>query len=146
MITSTRKPTPLTLQRNLTDDNGTCPSAYSARAFFDTNASIRTPPYTDFQTQSLIFRKRSPFPSWIAADDFLGATHGLDLTSRFPSIPGLSLDGLLNRQFEAIQSQDGLNLTDGTVAPYLLDCKGYDPRSQLSNIISGNEYADLGIG
>jgi hypothetical protein len=47
--------------------------------------------------------------------------------------------------FEAIQSQDGLNLTDGTVAPYLLDCKGYNPRSQLSNIISGNEYADLGI-
>lgn len=99
---STRKPTPLTPQRNFTDDKETYSSAYSAQAFFDANASIRSPPHTDFQIQSLIFRKQSRVPSWIAADDFLGDAHALDLTAQFPSIPGPSLDGSLDRQIDLV--------------------------------------------
>jgi hypothetical protein len=155
--TSVKKAMPPTLQINSIDDNGPyCISAYSASPSFDTNASISSSVYTDFQTQTPMFRKASLFPSWSAADDFLGPPHALDLTSQFmkaqqcPSISGPSpLDGSLDRPIDlvepnvlkAIQLQDWLNFTDGTITPHMLDYStGCDPSSQVDCIIFGNEY------
>jgi hypothetical protein len=149
---SALKSTPLTLQPNSIDDD----DSYSTSASFDTNAWILSPVYTDFQTQSPMFRKTSLFPSWSAADDFLGPPRALDQTTQFmraqqcPSISGPSpLDGSHDRPIDlvepnvlkAIQLQDGLNLTDGTIMPHMLDCStGYDPSSQMDSIIFRNEY------
>ena len=153
--TPVMKSVPLTLQLNSIDDDGPYSiSAYSAYASFDTNASIPSPVYTDFQNQSPMFRKMSLFPSWSAADDFFRPPHALDLTIQFmraqqcPSISGLSpLNGSLDRPIDLVEPnvlkpmQDWLNATDGTIMPHMLDCStGYDPSSHMDCIIFGNEY------
>jgi hypothetical protein len=152
---SPMKPTSLSLQqRSSTEDDVVYSRGYSARASFDTNGSIPSPVYTDFQTQSPMFRKASPFPSWSTTDDFLGQPNALDLTAQFmraqqfPSMSGPSLDGSMTRPMDlmdsnvlkAVQIQNGLNFTDGTITPHMLDCNGYDPSSQMDSIMFGNEY------
>jgi hypothetical protein len=142
--TSPVKSTPLRMQRS-TEDDGPYASTYSARTSFETNASMPSPIYTDFQTQSPMFRKASPFPSWSANDDFLGQPNTLDLTAQFmraqqfPSMSGPGLDGSMVQPMDLVEPSV-LNFTDGTITPHMLDCNGYDPCSQMDNLMFGNEY------
>jgi hypothetical protein len=53
-------------------DDGSYTSTDSARTRLDTNASVHLPVYPDFQTQSPMFCKASPFPSRPTNGDFLG--------------------------------------------------------------------------
>lgn len=151
---STITPMPLSPLRNSTDDDGPYSSTYSARAAFDKDSSIPSWVYTNFQTQSTVFYKSLPFPPWSTTDDFLGPTHALDPTEQFlkaHQFSGIS-DPLLNRLpdrpidlvepnvLKEVRLQDGLSLTEGTVAPHVLDCDGYDPSSQMDSIMFGKEY------
>lgn len=143
------KPTPLKRQRNSTDEDGQYPSAYSSRGSFDTNPSMPSPVYTDFQTQSPMFRKASPFPSW-STDDFLAPPHTLDLSAQFMrtpqyhGVPAPSMDGSMDlvepNVLKSIHMHDGLAFADGTITPHMLDCHGYDAGSQMDSIMFGNEY------
>ena len=136
------KSTPLRLQQRTSEDDTSYASTFSTRGSFDTNTSVPSPIYTDFQTQSPMFRKASPFPSWSANDDFLGQPNALDLTAQFmraQQYPNMSgLDGSLVQPMDLEPSV--LNFTDGTITPHMLDCNGYDPSSQMDNLIFGNEY------
>lgn len=136
---SPMKATPLRHQRN-SEDDASYASAYSARASFDNTASVASPVYTDFQTQSPMFRKASPFPSWTTSDDFLGQSSALDLTAQFMRAQqyGPSLDASLAQPMDL--EPNVLNFTDGTITPHMLDCNGYDTSSQMDNLIFGNEY------
>jgi hypothetical protein len=104
-----------------------------------------SPIYTDFQTQSPMFRKASPFASWSANDDFLGQPNTLDLTAQFmraqqfPSMSGPGLDGSMVQPMDLVEPSV-LNFTDGTITPHMLDCNGYDPSSQMDTLMFGNEY------
>jgi hypothetical protein len=123
-ITSSMKPTPLSIQRNAIEDDGTYWGTYSARASLDKATSTSS--------------KVSPFLSWSTSHEFIGARHALDLTTQlmrarqFHSISGPLLDGPLVRPvelvesnvLEAMQLQDMLSFTDGTIAPHMLDCNG----------------------
>ena len=136
-VYSPTKSTPLSQQRNSTDDDGSNSSEYLARASFDTSVSIPSHVYTDFQTPSPMFRKVPPFASWSASDDFHGPPHVLDLTAQnmraqqLSSISGSSLSGSMDlverNMLKVMQLQDGLNFGDGVVAPHMLDCNGYVP-------------------
>ena len=127
------------LQRS-TEDDGSYTSAYSARASFDTNASMPSPIYTDFQTQSPMFRKASPFPSWPTNDDFMGQPNALDLTAQFMRAQQFpNMDGSLVHPMDLVEP-GVLNFTDGTITPHMLDCNGYDPSSQMDTLMFGNEY------
>ena len=136
---SSVKATAMRLQRS-TEDDGSYTSTYSARASFDTNASMPSPIYTDFQTQSPMFRKASPFPSWPASDDFLGQPNALDLTAQFLRAQQFpNMDGSLAQPMDLVEP-GVLNFTDGTITPHMLDCNGYDPGSQMDTLMFGNEY------
>jgi hypothetical protein len=138
------KCTPLRSQQRSSEDDTSYASTFSTRASFDTNASMPSPIYTDFQTQSPMFRKASPFPSWSTTDDFLGQPNALDLTAQFmraqqyPNMGGPTLGGSMIQPMDLEPSV--LNFTDGTITPHMLDCNGYDPSSQMDNLIFGNEY------
>ena len=140
------KPTPPNLaQRASFDDD-----AYQARTSFDTSRSMPSPIYTDFQTESPMFRNASPFSPWSAGDEFLGPAHALDLTAhymrqqQFQNIPRSSpMDGSITQMevLKAIQLNDGLNFADGTIRPNMLDCNtGFDLGDQMDNIMFGGEY------
>jgi hypothetical protein len=144
--TTVVKPTPLNIaQRTSLDDD-----TYQARTSFDTSRSMPSPIYTDFQTESPMFRNASPFSAWSAADDFLGPAHALDLTAhymrqqQFQNIPRSSpMDGSLTQieVLKAMQLNDGLNFADGTIRPNMLHCNnGFDLGDQMDNIIFGGEY------
>jgi hypothetical protein len=138
------KATPVRVQRS-TEDDGMYPSTYSARASFETNSSVPSPIYTDYQTQSPMFSKASPFPSWTGNDEFLSNPNALDLTAQFMraqqfgnmAAPGA--DGSLVQPMDMIEP-GVLNFTDGTITPGMLDCNGYDPSSQMDTLMFGNEY------
>lgn len=141
---SSVKANAMRLQRS-TEDDGSYPGNYSARASLDTNGSVPSPIYTDYQTQSPMFSKASPFPSWSGNDDFLGNPNALDLTAQFmraqqfSNMAGSGLDGSLIQSMD-LAEPGVLNFTDGTITPHMLDCNGYDPSSQMDTLMFGNEY------
>jgi hypothetical protein len=139
-----------------------CPSFdndthYQTRPSFDSSCSIPSPVFTDFQTESPMFRNASPFSPWSAGDEFLGPTHTLDLTAyymrqqqQYQSMPrSAPMDGSIGGQIiglepgmlRAMQLNDGLNFADGTIRPNMLDCNsGIDLGDQMDNIILGADY------
>lgn len=142
------KPAPLNLsQRPSFDDE----IAYQARLSVDTNGSLPSPVYTDFQTESPMFRNTSPFSPWSGNDDFLGPAHALDLTSHYMRqqqhmVPRSSP---LARGFDSdikLQMSDGLNFADGTIRPNMLDCNtGYEMSEQMDSIMFSGDY-DVQMG
>lgn len=141
-ITTSVKSIPLIIQWS-TEDSASYASTYSARASFDTNTSMPSPIYTDFQTQSPLSRKASPFSSW-SANDFLGLADTLDLTTQFmrtlqyPNMSGPGLDGSLVQPMDLVEPSV-LNCTDGTIIPHMLDCNGYDSSSHMDNLMFRDE-------
>jgi hypothetical protein len=152
--TTILKPTPLNIARKPAFDE----ESYGGRTSFDTNGSMPSPVYTDFQTESPMFRNASPFSPWSGGDDFLGSAHALDLTAhymkqqQFGGIPrssplagqALGLDGDV---LKAMQLNDGLNFADGTIRPGMLDCNtGYDLSDPMDTIMYGGDYeAQMGM-
>jgi hypothetical protein len=147
--TTILKPTPLNLTQRVSIDDD---SAYSARASFDTSRSMPSPIYTDFQTESPMFRNSSPFSPWSAGDEFLTAPHILDgaaqyLRQPYQAIPRSSpMDGSISggaiglepNVMKAMQF-DSLNFAEGTIRPGMLDCNtGYD--LQMDSIIFNGDY------
>lgn len=147
------QPSKLAQRSSLVDDD----SSYSARSSFDATQSLPSPIYTDFATESPMFRNNSPFAPWSAGDDFLGQTHALDITSEYmrqpqfqiprPSPlstrPVMDTEVLLKMQMQ-MQMNDGLpgmSFTDGTIRPNMLDCNtGYDLNDPMDNIMFGQDY------
>ncbi|KFX96836.1 hypothetical protein O988_05147 [Pseudogymnoascus sp. VKM F-3808] len=124
------------------------PSSYHIRTSFDTTASMPSPIYTDFQTESPMFRKDS---SSSGGDGFLGPAHALDLTTHYvrkqqlQSMPQPSplagqafpLDG---NDIEDMKTHDGLIFAERTIRQNMLCCNtGYDIADQLDNIMFGIE-------
>jgi hypothetical protein len=151
-IAPTIKPTPLNLSQRQSFDE----EAYQPRISLDTNCSMPSPIYTDFQTESPMFRIASPFSPWSGADDFLGPAHALDLTAHYmlqnqmhtiPRSSPLGRQGLDASALKAMQLNDGLNFADGTIRPGMLDCStGYDLSDQMDNIIFNTDYeGQMGI-
>ena len=147
--TTILKPTPLNRTQKVSLDDD---SAYSARASFETNRSLPSPTYTDFQIESPMFRNSSPFSPWSAGDEFLTAPHILDGAAQFlqrpyQSIPrstpidgsiGGAAVGLEPNVLKAMQF-DNLNFEAGTIRPGMLDCNpGYD--LLMDNIIYNGDY------
>ncbi|KAF4630288.1 hypothetical protein G7Y89_g7853 [Cudoniella acicularis] len=105
-----------------------------ARVSIDTARSVPSPIYTDYQMESPMVRNSSPFSPWSAGDEFLGPAHALDLTAHYmrqqQSIPRSSplnraqnMNNLDQAEFlKNMQFNDGLNFTDGTIRPNMLDC------------------------
>ena len=148
--TTILKPTPLNIAQKPSFDEE---ASYQSRTSFDTTASIPSPIYTDFQTESPMFRNGSPFSPWSGGDDFLGPAHALDLTAHYmrqqqlQNMPrssplashALSLDS--GDVLKAMHMNDGLNFADGTIRPNMLDCTtGYDMSDQMDNIMFGGDY------
>jgi hypothetical protein len=143
------KQTPLNVVQTVSIDDD---SGYSARASFETNRSLPSPIYTDFQTESPMFRNSSPFSPWSAGDEFLTAPHILDsaaqyLRQPYQAIPQSSpMDGSISGAAIGLESSvlkamqfDSLNFAEGTIRPGMLDCNtGYD--LQMDSIIYNGEY------
>lgn len=128
----------------------------SSRPSLDTNGSLPSPIYTDFQTESPMFRNASPFSPWSGADDFLGPAHALDLTAHYmrqqQQLQNIPRSSPLTRGFDpetvkAMQMNDGLNFADGTIRPGMLDCNtGFDLSDQMDSIIFTGDYeCQMGI-
>lgn len=143
------KPTPSKLaQRTSLDDE----PQYSARTSYDAAGSLPSPIYTDFATESPMFRNTSPFSPWSTGEEFLGPAHALDLTAHYmrqqqfqiPRSSPLSSRplGLDSDVLKTIQMNDGMNFADGTIRPNMLDCNsGYDLNEQMDSIMfTGQEY------
>jgi hypothetical protein len=138
-ITSSMKPTPLIIQRNVIEDDGTYWGASSPQEYLDTPSSTSS--------------RTSHFLSWSTSDKFLGARQPLDLPAQlmrarqFHSISRPLLDDLIVRPMELVESnvletillQDVPSFTDGTIAPRMLDCNGSDPSSLMDTIMFGND-------
>jgi hypothetical protein len=157
--TSLSKPSPLKLvQRSSIDDD----SLYSGRESFDTNCSVPSPVYTDFQTESPMFRNTSPFSPWSGGDDFLGQPHALDLTAQYMRAQQLhsvsrssplsgSMGGpigldLVPDVLKTLQMTDGLNFSDGTIRPNMLDCTtGFDVNDQMDIMYGGDYESQMGM-
>jgi hypothetical protein len=119
--------------------------AYQPRASLDTSYSIPSPIYTDFQTESPMFRNTSPFSPWSGQDDFLGPAHALDLTAHYmraQQMQGIPRSSPLGSDLlKAMQLNDGLNFADGTIRPTMLDCNtGFDISDQMDSIIYTGDY------
>jgi hypothetical protein len=139
------KPAPLNLPQKTSFDE----EAYQPRASLDTSYSIPSPIYTDFQTESPMFRNSSPFSPWSGQDDFLGPAHALDLTAHYmraQQMQGMPRSSPLGRGLDtdllkAMQLNDGLNFADGTIRPTMLDCNtGFDITDQMDSIIYTGDY------
>lgn len=125
---------------------------HSARTSYDAAGSLPSPIYTDFTTESPMFRNASPFSPWSAGDDFLGQPHALDFTSNYISQQQFQMPrpsplssrplGSDSDALKAMQVNDGLNFADGTIRPNMLDCNtGYDLNDQMDSIIfTGADY------
>jgi hypothetical protein len=127
---------------------------YHPRVSMDSACSMPSPVYTDFQTESPMFRNTSPFSPWSGGDEFLGQPHALDITSNYmlqrqiQNIPrasplGRSTTTFDAELFKAMQVNDGLNFADGTIRPNMLDCStGFDlSAEQMDSIIyNGIDY------
>jgi hypothetical protein len=114
-----------------------------------------SPIYTDFQTESPMFRITSPFSPWSGGDDFLGPVHALDLTAHYMrqqqimsrssplGRPGTQFDADM---FKSMQMSDGLNFAEGTIRPNMLDCNtGFDLSDQMDSIMYNEEFNQMGI-
>jgi hypothetical protein len=147
------KPRPLSLAQRPTFDHE---AHNQARASIDTSRSIPSPIYTDFQTESPMFRTASPFSPWSAGDEFLGPPHALDLTAHYmkQQIPrssplngstGLGL-GLETDVLKSMQLNDGLNFADGTIRPNMLDCNtGFELSDQMEIMYGGDYENQMGM-
>jgi hypothetical protein len=145
--TTILKPTPLNLARPSLDDDST----YSARGSFDTSRSMPSPIYTDFQTESPMFRNTSPFSPWSAGDEFLTPPNALDFMrqQQYQVIPRSSpMDGSIGGPALGLETNvlkamqfDSLNFAEGTIRPGMLDCNtGYDLTEQMDSIIFTGDY------
>jgi hypothetical protein len=132
-INTSFRPTPSKLHgTSLVDDE----SQYSARSSYDASGSLPSPIYTDFATESPMFRTTSPFSPWGVGDDFMGPAHALDLTAHYSrqqqfQLPRSSpLSGrplAMDSEMMKMQMNDGMNFANGTIRPNMLDCNtGYD--------------------
>lgn len=138
-ITTSVKSTPVRIQWSR-EAEASHASTYSTRASFDTNTSIPSPIYADFQTQSPWFHKASPFPSW-SPNDFLDLPNKPDLTAQL-QYPNMSNPGLDESQLQPMDlvERSVLNCADGTINAHMLACNGYDPNSQRDSLMFGGEY------
>lgn len=123
--------------------------SYQSRLSLDTNASLPSPVYTEFQTESPMFRNTSPFSPWSGTDDFLGPAHALDLTAHYMRQQqhlqnNMPRSSPLARGFDSdikLQMSDGLNFADGTIRPNMLDCNtGFDLSDQMDSIMFAGDY------
>jgi len=144
------KPTPLNIVARQSFDE----DQYQPRVSMDSTCSMPSPVYTDFQTESPMFRNASPFSPWSGGDDFLGQPHALDMTANYilqrqvQNMPRSSPLGRSNAVFDAdifkaMQVNDSLNFAEGTIRPNMLDCNTvFDlPADQMDNIIyNGGDY------
>jgi len=139
------KPAPLNIaQRPSFEDE----ISYQSRPTVDTSCSMPSPIYTDFQTESPMFRNSSPFSPWSGADEFLGPAHALDLTAHYmrqqiqiPRSSPLARQGGFDADtLKAMQLNDGLNFADGTIRPNMLDCSTDYDMDQMDSIIFAGEY------
>jgi hypothetical protein len=76
--------------------------SFYLRTSFETASSILSPVYTDFQTESPMFRNASPFAPWSGGDDFLGQPHALGLAAHCmkqlqPQYSGIGVPGVTRR-------------------------------------------------
>jgi hypothetical protein len=142
-------PTPLNLAQRVSLDDD---SHDSHRASFDASRSIPSPIYTDFQTESPLFRHSSPFSPWSAGDEFLTPPHLLDgaapylrppyPTSTVPSAMDYAFGvGGLGLETNVLKAMpfDSMNFAEGTIRPGILDShSGYD--LQMDSIIYNGDY------
>lgn len=146
------KPAPLSIQQRPPFDEAV---SYQSRPSLDTNYSMPSPVYTDFQ-ESPMFRNTSPFSPWSGTDDFLGPAHALDLTAHYmrqQQLQNMTIprSSPLNRSFDpsslkAMQMADGMNFTDGTIRPNMLDCSvGYDLDQMDSVMFNGDYECQMGM-
>ncbi len=146
------KPAPLNIipkQQSFDEDS------YQPRVSIDTTCSMPSPIYTDFPTESPMFRNTSPFSPWSGGDDFLGPAHALDLTAHYmrqqQAMPRSSPLGRPGTQFDAdifksMQMNDGLNFAEGTIRPNMLDCNiGFDLSDQMDSIMYNEEFNQMGV-
>jgi flagellar motor protein MotB len=135
------KPAPLNLPLKTSFDE----EVYQPRASLDSSYSIPSPIYTDFQTESPMFRNSSPFSPWSGQDDFLGPAHALDLTAHYmraQQMQAAPRSSTIGSDFlKAMQLNDGLNFADGTIRPTMLDCNtSFDMSDQMDSIIYTGDY------
>lgn len=125
-------------------------SQYQPRISIDSACSMPSPVYTDYQTESPMFRNASPF-AWAGGDEFLGQSHPLGMTSSYLSQQNthrtspLSLSNGDFDTFKAMQENDISNFSAGTIRPNMLDYSiGYNhglPLDQMDSIVyNGGEY------
>lgn len=115
------------------------------RASFESMQSIPSPIFTDFRSASPLYRNASPFSPYSGGDEFLGQAHALDLTNhymrqqQFPNAPRTApLGGFFPGQ---MQMNDGMNFTDGTIRPGILDCSNsIDLADQMDNTMFVNDF------
>jgi len=154
--TPVSKPRPLNLAQRPTIEQE---ASYQSRTSIDTSRSMPSPIYTDFQTESPMFRTTSPFSPWSAGDEFLGPTHALDLTAHYMKQQALNMPrssplntsialglGLETDVLKTMQLNDGLNFADGTIRPNMLDCNtGFELSDQMDVMYGGDYENQLGM-
>jgi hypothetical protein len=130
-------------QRTSTEDDGFYLTSYSARASIDPNSAILSPVCTNFQTQSPMFHKASPFNQMSTNHDFPRSLHELNLTTQFTSAQefhiarqaldrlGQTMDLVDPNMLKVIQLQNGLSFVGETITPCLLNCNEYDQSSLM---------------
>jgi hypothetical protein len=152
--TPVAKPRPLTLdQRPTFEQEG----SYRPRTSIDTSRSMPSPIYTDFQTESPMFRTTSPFSPWSGGDDFLSPAHALDLTAHYMKQQALNMPrssplntsvalGLETDVLKTMQLNDGFNFADGTIRPNMLDCNtGFELSDQMDIMYGGDYESQMGM-
>jgi len=146
-----RKPAPLSIAQRPSFEEE---PMYQPRPSLDTTNSMPSPIYTEYQTESPMFRNASPFSPWAGTDEFLGPAHALDLTAHYMrqqvqiprSSPLARQGGFDSDALKAMQINDGLNFADGTIRPNMLDCNtGYDMDQMDSIIFTGDYEAQMGM-
>jgi len=154
-INTTFRPTPskLAQRTNLVDEE----TKYSSRASFGASNSLPSPIYTEFATESPMFRTASPFtPSWSASagDDFLGQAQGMDFTANYmrgqpqyqiPRSSPLLTRPVMDSQntISKMQMFDGLpamDFSDGTIRPNMLDYNTAYPTDTMDNIMFDQDF------
>jgi hypothetical protein len=123
--------------------------SYNSRVSFDTNSSVPSPVYTDFQTESPVFSNNSIYSTWSGTDDFLGQPHPLDITAHYIKQSQTQYNGIGMPRSSPLATQimpgplvvDGLSFANGTIQPGMLNCNtGYEISDSMDAIIYGVEY------
>ncbi|KAH7317844.1 hypothetical protein BKA65DRAFT_109063 [Rhexocercosporidium sp. MPI-PUGE-AT-0058] len=145
-----RKPAPLSIAQRPSYEEE---PVYQPHPSLDTTCSMPSPIYTEYQTESPMFRNASPFSPWAGTDDFLGPAHALDLTAHYMrqqiqiprSSPLVRHGGFDADALKAMQMNDGLNFADGTIRPNMLDCHtGYEIDQMDSIVFTGDYESQMG--